>query len=282
MVMAITAGTGCAAAQDDAKTTSFLPQKGDWAVGVDLIPLVRTIGGAFNNTDTPVGGKPFDYEGTYTRPDVAIMGKYMVTDKWSVNATLGINVRSKNLRSYTSNDAERVLNPLSDAQVVDKQKITQTGASLMIGAEYRLGKRRVQGIFGVGLMGGVSSYSNTYTYGNAITEFNQNPSTAFTDNEGPKSGYRITEANHDGVNGAFGVYGSMGAEWMVARQVALGAKVDLYLYGTFSNKGYVKSEAWNAAYKSVETRTDLVTPGNSSINFGTGNIGASLYCMFYF
>lgn len=271
----------CAAA-NEGESNSYLPKKGDWAVGVDFVPLFRTIGGAFNTTETPIGGKAFDYDDMYTRPDVAIMGKYMVSDKWSLNVTLGVNVACKNYRNYVVDDAAAYLDPLSNAKVVDKNKVTKSGASLMIGAEYRLGQRRVQGIFGVGLLAGLSGFSSDYTYGNKITELNQRPSTAFTDLEVVKPGYRVVKANSNGLNGAVGVYGSMGAEWMVAKQVAIGAKVDLYLYGAFSSNGYVKSEGWNDAYKCVDQRTDLVTPGNWSINFGTDNIGASLYCMFYF
>lgn len=279
--MAMVAGAGCAYAAEPGDASEYIPKKGDWAVGVDMIPLIRTIGGAFNNQDTPVGGNPFQYDDMYTRPDVAVMGKYMFHDKWSLNVTLGVNVRNKNYRVYAPDDAALYLDPNSNAQVVDKNQLTKTGASLTIGAEYRLGKRRVQGIFGVGLLAGISNYSNKYTYGNAITELNQHPSTKLEVNGAP-AGYRVTEANHDGVNGALGVYGSAGAEWMMTRQIALGAKVDLYLFGTFSNKGYIKSEGWSDASRVVDIRTDLVTPGNSSINFGTGNIGASLYCMFYF
>lgn len=278
---ALVAGSGCAYAQT-VEATDLTPKKGDWAVGVDVIPLLRTIGGAFNNDKaTPVGGNPFVYDEMYTRPDVAIMGKYMVSDKWSVNVNFGLNVRNNWNRAYVGDDKALALNPDSEAKVTDTENINRTGGTLTVGAEYRLGQRRVQGIFGVGLMAGISNYSRKYSYGNKITELNQNPTTSMRVH-GAHEGYRVIEAKNDGVNGALGVYGSAGAEWMITRQIALGAKVDLYLYGSFSHNGYIKSEGWNQAYGRVDTHTDLVTPGNSSINFGTGNIGASLYCMFYF
>lgn len=282
---AVVMGAGIAPAQDNAaQPVQYLPQQGDFAVGVDVIPLLRTIGGAFNDDDdsTPVGGSPFDYEDMYTRPDVSIMGKYMLTDSWGLKVNLGLNLRSKETRTYIADDAMRYLEPLSNAQVVDNKRVTNTGCTLMAGAEYRLGQRRVQGIFGFGIMAGLSTSKTTYTYGNNITEFNRTPTTAFGDVTASVPGYRVTSANSDGPNYALGVYGSIGAEWFVAPRIALGASVDLYLYGTFGADGYTKSEGWSEAYGKLDERTDLITPGNRSINFGTDNIGGSLYCLFYF
>lgn len=266
-----------ATAQDNTAPV-YTPEAGDFSVGVDLIPLFRTIGGAFNDSETPVGGHPFLEENMLCKPNVSIIGKYMFTDKWGIKIDLGLMVKSNNYRSYVQDDKMAVLNPLSEAKVVDSEKITKTGGSLMVGAEYRLGKRRVQGVFGMGALFGFSSMKTTYSYGNAITELNQRPtSSSVLDN-----GYRITEQQTSGSNVMAGIYGSIGAEWFVAPKIAIGADVKLSLFGIFGTQAWQKSEGWNEALGRVENRTDLLTPGNDGLNFSTDNIGGSLYMNFYF
>lgn len=266
-----------ATAQDNTAPV-YTPEAGDFSVGVDLIPLFRTIGGAFNDSETPVGGHPFLEENMLCKPNVSIIGKYMFTDKWGIKIDLGLMVKSNNYRSYVQDDKMAVLNPLSEAKVVDSEKITKTGGSLIVGAEYRLGKRRVQGVFGMGALFGFSSMKTTYSYGNAITELNQRPtSSSVLDN-----GYRITEQQTSGSNVMAGIYGSIGAEWFVAPKIAIGADVKLSLFGIFGAQAWQKSEGWNEALGRVENRTDLLTPGNDGLNFSTDNIGGSLYMNFYF
>lgn len=256
----------------------YTPEAGDFSVGVDLIPLFRTIGGAFNESETPVGGKPFTEEDMLCKPNVSIQGKYMFTDKWALKIDLGLMVRNTNDRQYVRDDKLTTLDPLSEAKVIDSRKRTKTGGSLLAGAEYRLGKRRVQGVFGMGLLCGFSTLNTSYSYGNAITELNQNPTSSYSG----YNNYRPIEEQNTGVNIMAGIYGSVGAEWFVAPKISIGADVKLSLYGFFGAQAWRKTEGWNDALKAVEKRTNLLSPGNRGINFSTDNIGGSLYMSFYF
>lgn len=289
LALALAAVSFGAVAQQPAETTAtrYLPEKGDFAFGVDVLPLFKAIGGSYNDDETPgVGGTPFspDVESSYVKPNVSLMGKYMISDRWGVKVNLGLTFSNKQKRLYAPDDLDAALST-GEAKVVDSRKTTRTGGSLMAGMEYRLGKRRVQGVFGFGALFAFTTDKVTYSYGNAMTDINQNPSTAFPDQDQTLSipyGYRVTECNYDGPNFVAGVYGSAGAEWFVAPKIAIGATVDLYVYGAFGSKGYVKSEGYNQAYGRVEERTDLYTPGNRGFNFGTDNLGGSLYMTFYF
>lgn len=288
---AIVSAGVCAGAQETCSANAaanascakkYLPAQGDFAVSVDLVPLVRTIGGAFKDSETPIGGKPFEYEDMFSiRPDVSIAGKYMLTDEWGLKVNLGVRVRQNTERAYVQDDLGIYLDPLSEATVIDARKRTQSGGSLMVGGEYRLGKRRVQGVFGFGALFGFSTSRYNYSYGNELTEFNQQPTNSFGGEVVARDGYRVTSI-YSGPNFAAGVYGSVGAEWFVAPRVSLGAEVNLSLYGVFGSKGVTKSEGYNQAYQAIETRTDLNTPGNRGLNFGTENIGGALNCTFYF
>lgn len=262
--------------QDNAKGI-YTPEAGDFSIGVDLLPLIQTIGGVFEES-TPVGGTPFIEEDMLCEPNVSIIGKYMFTDKWGLKVNLGLMIRNNNYRSYVQDDKMMVLDPLSDAKVVDCEKLTKTGGSLMAGAEYRLGSRRVQGVFGMGVLLGFSTLNTSYSYGNAITELNQNPTCAYWHQDN----YRTTSEQDSGANFMAGVYGSIGAEWFVAPKIAIGADVKLSLYGIFGAQAWRKSEGWNEALGRIEYRTDLLTPGNRAFNVSTDNIGGSLYMSFYF
>lgn len=272
---------GSAAMAQDAKpAVRYTPEAGDFAVGVDLVPLFRTIGGAFNDSETPVGGKPFEYDDMYDfRPTVSIIGKYMLTDQWGLKVNLGVRMRRDYNRAYVQDDVQAYLNPVSEAQLIDVAKHTQSGGSLMAGAEYRIGQRRVQGIVGFGVLFGFSTDNRSYEYANELTSFNRTPSHSVGYDI---DGYRVLSENFDGPNFAAGAYGSLGAEWFVAPKVSLGAEVNLSLYGVFGTQGHRKSEGYNEAYQLIETRTDVFTPGNRGIHLGTDNIGGSLYCTFYF
>ncbi len=269
-----------ASAADGAKTV-YTPEKGDIAFGVDIVPLLRTIDNAFDSSSgrTEIGADPFDPDNALVRPNIAVSAKYMLTDRLAVSAILGLKVDKGTSRYYVTDDLAAGLDPLSEAKVVDTRSDTETGGSLMAGIEYRMGKRRVQGIFGGGLLFGFSTRTASYTYGNKLTELNQKPSTAFGDSY---DGYRTLTSRPDGPAFALGIYGKMGVECFVAPKIAIGATVDLYLYGTFGPNGWVKSEGFNTAYNKVEERVDLRTPGNRGFHFGTDNIGGSLYMAFYF
>lgn len=267
----------------------YLPQQGDFAFGVDLFPIVKTVCNAFSDDykydNEGVGGTPFFYdtEDMYTRPNLSIMGKYMITDKWAAKVNVGVRFRNATMRNYVDDQLGIYNDPNSEAKVIDTRSISEAGCTFMVGAEYRLGKRRVQGIFGFGLLAGFSSKSVKYTYGNQMTDINREPTTyGWNDGFSVPSGYRVTSANYSGPNCALGAYGSVGAEWFVGKKIALGASVDLYCYGSWSSKGVVHSEGYNNAYGKIENRTDLVSPGNRGAALGTDNIGGSLYTIFYF
>lgn len=274
-------------AQEEPKK-QYLPEQGDIAIGIDVAPLFKYVGNLFNNsTDNVIeslGGEPFteDISGFNIddiAPDVSIMGKYMLTDNWGLRANIGLMIRSNTARRYVVDDAALIINPLSEDKLVDKRNIQRHGMSAMLGAEYHKGGRRVQGIFGGGLLVGFNKSVTNYTYANALTTINQYPSSAWDTTD--DNGYR-TLKNKTASNVFFGIYGSVGVEWFVAPKVAIGAEVDLTLYYVRGGQEYAYSEGYNRLSDKVDTRYDIESPGDSAFRFGTENLGGSLYMSFYF
>lgn len=269
------------------KQKVYLPEKGDVSLGINVAPVLQYVGNLFNgstnNKLSALGGQPVvegmtGYEKSIM-PDVSIMGKYMISDKWGVKANLGVMLRSNMDKQYVRDDEAFLLDPLSEKKVVDRRKTSRSGASLMVGAEYRKGKRRVQGVFGAGVLLGVQSTKTTYSYGNEITQINQKPTSAWNDTA--SNGYRILSSK-TASDVFFGVTGSAGFEWFFAPKMALGAEVNLNLYYVKGGQEYKKSSGYNLSTEQMETRYDLTSPGNDVFYFGTENLGGALYVSFYF
>ena len=273
-------------AQDNEKV--YLPEKGDFSVGISLNPLLNFVGNIFNGSENNaignIGGESSlsgldSYEKGVT-PDISIMGKYMLTNSWGVRANIGLMIGNDQYNEYVQNDEAVMQNPFDESKLVDTKNITSSGVSIMLGTEYRKGKKRIQGVFGAGLLLGFKTNKISYDYSNQMTTINQLPSTAWDDvyNE---YGYRTLVAQ--GGNDCFlGATGSVGVEWFVAPKVALGAEVNLNIYYVFGGQRYVETEGYNSSSKKIERQCDLMSPGHNQFRFGTENLGGSLYMSFYF
>lgn len=276
---------------EDKEQKQYLPEEGDWALGIDVVPILKYIGNAFNGTDGSngldhVGGTPFTsgkFGNQGLMPTVSVMGKYMLTDEWALRANVGLMISSANDKAYSTDDKALAENPFSEAKVVDGARYARNGMSMLLGAEYRKGSRRIQGVFGAGLLFAFQNSKETYSWGNALTEINQSPTShTFPNMPALPNGYRALTQNEAGSDFYLGVTGSAGIEWFVAPKIALGAEVNLSLYYIFGTQTYVESEGYNATLGKVETRTDLYAPGSNGIYFGTESLGGSLYMTFYF
>lgn len=265
---------------------NYLPEEGDFALGIDATPVFKYIGNMFNgnldNGYNTFGGSPSIP--TLNSPTVSILGKYMLTDEFAVRANVGFLIGSVTNRGYAPDDKAQA-NSLSEDKVVDELRTRSSGGSLALGAEYRKGARRVQGIFGASALFAFQNVDKKYTWGNAITEINQIPSAnadmpGYTDHGYGK--YRPLKDYNNNAAFYAGIAAHIGVEYFISPKIALGGEVSLTLYKKFGAKQYIISEGFNTTLNKVEERTDLVSPGNSEFHFGTENLGGSIYMMFYF
>ena len=144
--------------------------------------------------------------------------------------------------------------------------------------EYRVGKKRVQGVFGGGILLGVQSVREVYSYGNEMTLINQQPTSAYSYN----NGYRTLKTYSNAPDFFAGLYGSAGVEFFVAPKVSLGAEVSLCAGWQVQQQKYTISEGYYSSTEVIEKRTDLDGPRSGSFQLSTRNLGGSLYMAFYF
>lgn len=281
--------------------TSWLPQQGDWSIGFGIDPIATFVGNLFNgNTNNrlaPLSGETLADKKLGMPRMASIMGSYMLTDKIGLRANIGVGVTSHVDRAYVQDDAAKFFNPYSTLEGKDSYSQLSAGFSASFGAEFRVGHRRVQGVFGVGATYGFWAMNrDRFTYYNAITDANQNPNDAglsawaasvdptaaklatdysFIDNP------RLLERSTGAGTHIVGVYGSAGVEWFVAPKVALGLNVNLLLDYNWSPSTVSKWEGWNNILRERQEITIHNDAMSNGFTFTTDNIGANLYVAFY-
>jgi len=265
------------------KDKQLLPQQGEWAIGIDAIPLLRTLGTVFWGGNNPMGfqGTPY-FTGGNTYPNVSIMAKYMVKSNCAIRANLGVSIQSNTVLDQVTDDAAALIDINTVAKVTDKITTNAYGLSLAIGAEYRHGNRRVVGIFGGDLLVGYYGGSVKKSYGNIMTEDNPKPTTNQPYFNTPVSDQ--ARALFQKNNGAFSVGAQLtaGLEVFIAPKIALGGQVNLSYVFMYNNEIYRESEGFGNLSRKVEKITDIQTPAGWSHKFNTNNLGGSLYMIFYF
>ena len=272
--------------------TEYLPKAGDVAIGFSLNPLANFVGNMFNgNTWNSLDDLTAEPMLCPTPNIAAIMAKYMLTDQLGIKANIGFgcNIYSKN--GYIVDDAAMMMNPLSEAKVIDTYKVNKLSGSIALGVDYHVGKQLpVQGVFGVGIIYALGHETHQYKYGNAITELNQNPShntsifptTPTTGTIPYMPNARMLSDQAINLIHRVGAYASVGVEWFVAPKISLGANVNLNICYTLNPARETIYEGWNNATSQVEQYTDLVAPASHGFTFSTDNIGANLLMNFYF
>ena len=273
-------------AQEETKKV-YLPEQGEIAIGFDASPVLKYVGNMFNGTSdnslNNLNGAPISANGIEgfkiedITPDVSIMAKYMITDNLAVRANVGIQVNSNTINKYVCNDLANILNPLNEEKLIDTRFDSKKGFIANIGAEYRKGNNRIQGIFGAGLLIGSNSVKSEFQYANAMTSLNQTPSSAWGNN-GKYRTLKTVNNNNLFIGGAANV----GIEYFIIPKVSLGAEVNLSIYSVKESQTYKVTEGYNAEKGCVETRNELSAPGNKTFYLGTNNLGGSLYLSFYF
>lgn len=282
--------TAMTVSAQDKQQVRYTPEAGDMGITISANPFVNYFGNLFNgttgNTLGNVGGEPYNPGLSTLQPAVSLAGKYFITDNLAVRMNLGWMYSHDKNNFYAADDAALLEDPMSDKQVIDSHITNTSGGSFMLGAEYRVGKGKVQGVFGGGLLYAFNRYKENFAYGNAITEENQHPSTSIENSTAPSGDGFIYQRYLSKFNEApthyFGLVGFVGVEWFVAPKISLGAEVNLSAAFNWTKGLYYTSEGFNAESGIVEEYTELITPTSSGFDFGTQNIGANLSINFYF
>ncbi len=255
-VAALLVGAG-AYAQDEEKV--YLPETGDWAVGIDATPFLTYFGNFIGGTDANAAPT-----WNFLTNNQTITGKYFASETMAYRGNLRIGFGSNSgsqMVSDRSQDFSLVTYPTTPPEMVENSFSNGfTNIGLSGGLEWRKGKGRLQGFYGGELGISLSSNSATYTYGNELNQnatFNVDVDPAADDINGNSittdqfgNDARILESK-SGMAFGIGIRGFIGAEYFVLPKLSIG--------GEFG---------WGLVFQSLGTAS--VTYESEGIN-GSGN-----------
>lgn len=174
------------------KGENYLPQAGDWSIGVDGGSMVNYFGNMLNNSAG--NGLSFDY----TNLNSMITGKMFKTDKMAYRGALRIGMNSHS-------ETTPVAAASGTGTVNNVTKTSSSNIGLGAGIEQRRGSTRLQGYYGaMAVIDFKSGVKTTNTYGNGADAAAGN----------------ITESK-DGSTFGLGVRGFIGAEYFVLPKISL-------------------------------------------------------------
>jgi len=272
-------------AQDDSDVTeiknseSYLPQAGDFALGIDATPFVNLIGNIVRINDF---NGPFNDPSSFNFVDGAsIYGKYFLTDNSAVRVRFDVHSMSGTDNQYITDDTDTVD---FTAKVLDTRKMTGGGVNLGIGYEMRRGTKRLQAFYGAELnfmFGG--GLKTEYTYGNSFSN-DSTPTyfdwTTMTENTLAIDQKRIVDET---VSGGFGIglRGFVGVEYFLFPKISLGGEFGWGFSFNSIGEGEINTENWSSTDYNLETLNTKVG-GSKNFNLGTDNLGGNIFMMIHF
>ncbi len=248
------------------KGHNILPTKGDFALGIDATPLIKSV--ALGNNNTP----SFGFDGK-------IYGKYFVAPNRAIRFGILMDIGSNLDRYAVTNDYEIVTNPLNPYDTTfDTRKYSNTTVGIFGGYEWRRGYGRLQAFWGGEACLSLSTTKTTYEYGNPITAINQTPTTWGLGNPSSRP---VSEKGSNGFSA--GVRGFVGVEVFIARKISIGGELGLGL--NYGNEGQitVTSESYSVDKNGVEqiSRRNNGYNGGHAWQLGT-DVSSNIFMMFHF
>ncbi len=260
------------------KGEPYLPQAGDWAIGVDVTPFFDYIGNLANGSqDNPSPGFEYAYP-------LQVFGKWFRQDDLAWRGRIRfIGINNYTEAGFVQDDlADPAVDPFS--QVEDEKQVSRMNTTLAFGIEKRKGSTRLQGFWGGEAVLSFSSGKDTYKYGNQITGTNQFPSTYVFDavNTNPPNGYRATEVNY-GTGFSLGVRPFIGAEYFIFPKVSFGGEFGYSLGFTTVGSSTITSEYYDAGVAGTLKNTqDYGSYIKSGFIMDNDNVSGSIRLMLHF
>ena len=258
-----------AGAQDmmSKRGTPILPEAGDWSIGADATSLIQYFGNLFTDANN-------DNSSLNSQVPQTLVGLYVVDENTAYRMKLRIGFGSDKMNNMVLDDNST--DPT--ATVTDELKMSGTNFTIGAGLQKWRGKGRLKGIYGAEAGIGIGSSKDTYTWGNALTAANPDPTSTDWSNmsEGPMT-TRITDSK-SGSTFSINVNAFIGAEYFFAPKMSLSAEYGWGLLFSSTGEGEDTYETFNGT--SVTTTT-AKTGKSSSMNLDVADIG-SIVLHFYF
>lgn len=280
LAIALAFGVASAFAQDltSKKGEPFLPEAGDWAIGIDATPFLNYAGQLLSNAgaSAPTWG--------HLNSNNTIIGKMFKDEKTAYRAILRIGMTSNKSNMMVGQvGAAAPTFPSAATMVTDEMKSSSNFIGLGGGIEMRRGKTRLQGYYGGEAMLWMAGSKEAYTYGNALSTNSGAASSANSSDFGTNIdptyatwGGRVTEVKTSKTFG-FALRGFIGAEYFIIPKISIAGEFGWGLGITSNGERTATVEQFGGTGPSVGT-TEYTVAGKSGgfsldtdqNKFGTG------------
>jgi len=271
------------------KDVPFLPEAGDYALGIDATPFFTYFGSIISNNS----GATAPTWGYLNGIQKTIMGKYYVDATTAYRAQIRLGLLGSQSESNMVTDrgnATVPTYPTMNALKENKWKNSNTNIGIGVGLEKRRGKGLLQGYYGAGINIFYSNSKDKFTYGNALAPTGS-PAVVVSTTDDSFSGAsnittdtyggdaRITERkNGSSLSLGLGVF--VGAEYFILPKVSFGGEFGFGLGLVKNGKSSETYESTGGAPLTVGTQTiDGANSGSTSFD---NNLTGKLYLLFHF
>lgn len=235
------------------------PQKGDYAIGMNAIPLLNFALNVINIMDG--SGQLAQHPGFVDGFNQILCGKYFKDDHKSYRLKFGINATWITTKTY-GDDPLVLVNP--DNVLLVTQKSIGRDFFLAVGPEYRRGHNRLVGFYGGELLFGLSNNKDVYKYG---IDYDQRAAVANYMSVGSS---RMLKDN-DGTSIVIGLRTFVGVEYFFAPKISIGAEFGWGMGLTTIPRYNIEREHWG-----IEAGSNATNPYNYTSET-RGNASGSMF-----
>jgi hypothetical protein len=273
------------------KGEAYLPEAGDWSIGIDATPFLNYVGNFLSSAGNTAPTQDF-LNGNQT-----IIGKYFVEDNKAYRGILRIGINSTNETNQLGKfGAAAATYPALPELVEDKYTEKSSFVGLGGGIEFRRGKTRLQGYYGGDVMLSFSSSSRSFEYGNALND--STTVEALTSDFGYEGSLNIVNDTYgntarvisqkDGSMFALTLRGFAGVEYFVLPKLSIAGEFGWGL--TLANMGASSTELESVGFNGTDSVVGTQTiETTKSGRFGidtdrnlTGSASGALRLNFHF
>ena len=182
-LVAMAFGVSSAFAQDltSKKGEPFLPEAGDWSIGVDATPFLNYAGNFFGKTGANAAPTWNNYS-----LNQSITGKYFKDANTAYRATIRLGMDNHKQKATVTEHANSTAPTAAMAEAtapkIDIGRVSNRNVVLGVGLEKRRGKTRLQGFYGGELFVWGGSRKEKYKYANELTQMDEDFATTFQEN----------------------------------------------------------------------------------------------------
>ena len=249
-----------------------LPEKGDIAIGLDMIPFLNYLGNFGNNT---VGNT---YNPSFLSNNNTFLVKYFTTEETAIRVFFRTSMANNTNKQYVRDDAAFLADPLSNDVTIDSKQMINNQFVLGFGYEKRRGTNRLRGFYGADAFFLYNYQKDKFSYGNPFTATNTNPTNH--DFGGNLFGNERMVSHDYGRAFGIGTDLFLGAEYFILPKICLGTEVSWGGAFVQDSQGAHTNQYWNGS--ELKEQVTLDSPGDRNVNFNLNNPSIGLYLMLHF